>query len=653
MDKDLERPETEREEPEAPPCPQIKGAKVKLPRKPKVPKRREEADLRPKAGKGEEPPREETDDSSSVATDTSTTDTEASFREELAVKRSQPPPPLEKEKEEQSFKPKNKKQQPANHTKDKSLSSSSLELPYVTPLENKRKAFTSKTALGPALTGPGSPAVTKVLPSKPRVPRGKLEELRPSPLAKHLPSPAVGGAGGGGVGVGGGGGCAGRSSSGSSSEGESNVSPPPEWDCVPLLKNTSAVDSLHQISLQTMQADPFLKRPMRTPPPPPPSSSSSSSLYPGAGGLGLSPLCDLGSKVTPAPKGKLIKSTSLPGQNGNPTFAAVAAGYDKSPGGSSSGRSPISRTGVAPSTSVDSDCSDSPGPLSPIGNGRATSGMSNTFSAFGSNNLFNLSGVFSGMTSARSVVEPPPSWSDFGHLSSPAPCPPPPTSAWPSETLEPWPCSTASTGSTTTSILGSSSLWSSSPPFSPSIWSTSADSSPLHTFSSPPAPNRHLSDLLLGGDVCPPSPASPQLFLYLFLDAHPRPPYSTSPYSTSSTSSSMLTPVLPTPPLPLPPPLPRSQPSLLHLSLLLLFLNALFMGGQPHHPYSTSTPPLTPTLPSPPLPLPPPLLRPPPSLLHLLVLHPSLYPQPSPILLLGGGGWVLVGRVLAPPPSAL
>ncbi|XP_059912183.1 transmembrane protein 131-like [Gadus macrocephalus] len=505
MDKDLERPEMEREELESPPCPQIKGAKVKLPRKPKVPKRREEADLRPKAGKGEEPPREETDDSSSVATDTSTTDTEASFREELAVKRSQP------EKEEQSFKPKNKKQQPANHTKDKSLSSSSLELPYVTPLENKRKAFTSKTALGPALTGPGSPVVTKVLPSKPRVPRGKLEELRPSPLAKHLPSPAVGGAGGGGVGVGGGGGCAGRSSSGSSSEGESNVSPPPEWDCVPLLKNTSAVDSLHQISLQTMQADPFLKRPMRTPPPPPPSSSSSSSLYPGAGGLGLSPLCDLGSKVTPAPKGKLIKSTSLPGQNGNPTFAAVAAGYDKSPGGSSSGRSPISRTGVAPSTSVDSDCSDSPGPLSPIGNGRATSGMSNTFSAFGSNNLFNLSGVFSGMTSARSVVEPPPSWSDFGHLSSPAPCPPPPTSAWPSETLEPWPCSTASTGSTTTSILGSSSLWSSSPPFSPSIWSTSADSSPLHTFSSPPAPNRHLSDLLLGGDVCPPSPASPQV----------------------------------------------------------------------------------------------------------------------------------------------
>lgn len=31
-------------------------------------------------------------------------------------------------------------------------------------------------------------------------------------------------------------------------------------------------------------------------------------------------------------KHKLAKAASLPGRNGNPTFAAVAAGYDKSPG---------------------------------------------------------------------------------------------------------------------------------------------------------------------------------------------------------------------------------------------------------------------------------------------------------------------------------
>uniref|UniRef100_A0A8C5C2I5 Transmembrane protein 131 n=1 Tax=Gadus morhua TaxID=8049 RepID=A0A8C5C2I5_GADMO len=127
------------------------------------------------------------------------------------------------------------------------------------------------------------------------------------------------------------------------------------FDLREIVRLQNAASHLHQISLQTMQADPFLKRPMRTPPPappPPPPPAPPSTLV------------DLGSKVTPAPKGKLIKSTSLPGQNGNPTFAAVAAGYDKSPGGSSSGRSPISRTGVAPSSSVDSDCSDRSVPLS-------------------------------------------------------------------------------------------------------------------------------------------------------------------------------------------------------------------------------------------------------------------------------------------------
>lgn len=31
-------------------------------------------------------------------------------------------------------------------------------------------------------------------------------------------------------------------------------------------------------------------------------------------------------------KHKLAKAASLPGKNGNPTFAAVTAGYDKSPG---------------------------------------------------------------------------------------------------------------------------------------------------------------------------------------------------------------------------------------------------------------------------------------------------------------------------------
>lgn len=45
-----------------------------------------------------------------------------------------------------------------------------------------------------------------------------------------------------------------------------------------------------------------------------------------------SPLSETKSKQPSGTKHKLAKAASLPGRNGNPTFAAVAAGYDKSPG---------------------------------------------------------------------------------------------------------------------------------------------------------------------------------------------------------------------------------------------------------------------------------------------------------------------------------
>ncbi|KAM4601998.1 transmembrane protein 131-like isoform 2-T2 [Polymixia lowei] len=477
MDKDLERPEFNTEELEPASSGQSKGAKGKVQRKPKVQRRKEEGEARPKGkAQGEEAPREDNDDSSSTTTETSNTDTEANFKEELAVKKARQATP-EKDKEEMSepsLKSKNKK--PAN-TKEKSQILSSLELPYVTPLENKRKAFNSKSVINQAL-GSTSPATTKVLPS--RVPRGRLEDLRPSPLAKPLPNGS------------------GRSSSSNSSgsEGENNVSPPPEWDSVPLFKTSSAVDSLQQLSMQTLYAEPFLKRPIGSP------SSTSAGLSSGGfcNTVGPTP-SETGSKAAPGSKNKLTKSVSLPGQNGNPTFAAVAAGYDKSPGGSSSGRGCLSRTST---TSVDSDYSDSPGILSPIGNGRTPS-LSTAFSAFGSSNLFNLSGVFGGRAPGRSA-EPQQGWPGFGHIAPPASSPAAavaasssssssPGSVWPSEALEPWPYGSSSTASPSTSILGSSSLWSSSPPFSPSIWSTSADSSPLHHFSSS-SPASHLADLI-------------------------------------------------------------------------------------------------------------------------------------------------------------
>ena len=44
------------------------------------------------------------------------------------------------------------------------------------------------------------------------------------------------------------------------------------------------------------------------------------------------PSSDSKAKQPSGSKHKLAKAASLPGKNGNPTFAAVAAGYDKSPG---------------------------------------------------------------------------------------------------------------------------------------------------------------------------------------------------------------------------------------------------------------------------------------------------------------------------------
>uniref|UniRef100_A0A673WKB2 Transmembrane protein 131 n=1 Tax=Salmo trutta TaxID=8032 RepID=A0A673WKB2_SALTR len=88
-------------------------------------------------------------------------------------------------------------------------------------------------------------------------------------------------------------------------------------------------DSLQQISLQTMNADAFLKRPIsaRTYSPSP---SSPSLVTRGTYSQVLNANSETNLKKTPG--NKLANATSLPGKNGNPTFAAVAAGYDRSPG---------------------------------------------------------------------------------------------------------------------------------------------------------------------------------------------------------------------------------------------------------------------------------------------------------------------------------
>uniref|UniRef100_A0A671VBC0 Transmembrane protein 131 n=1 Tax=Sparus aurata TaxID=8175 RepID=A0A671VBC0_SPAAU len=336
----------------------------------------------------------------------------------------------------------------------------SLELPYVTPLENKqRKSFTSK-ALYP---------LTNIPKTRP------LEDARPSLLAKLLSSGSVPELG-----------------HSSSSEGEKEFAAP-EWD-VPLSKNSIQADSLQQISLQTLNADPFLKRSVTagtcSPPPTSPSLLSRGSY---------SSVVNSHSEVIQkkAPGNKLSAATPLPGKNGNPTFAAVAAGYDKSPGGSGPGKSDQGK-GLPHMTSVESDSSDSSGLWSPIDTASSPNyHPANSFSAFGPNNSFNLTGVFTGMNLPKSS-EPQQSWPEFT---------PPSSSIWdiPSnDSLHHWPSSSSSPTAPTSSLLGNGrNPWSATTPFGSSIWSTSADSA-LHPFS-PTTNSTPLTDLVSSPTPSPPA----------------------------------------------------------------------------------------------------------------------------------------------------
>ncbi|KAJ8407276.1 hypothetical protein AAFF_G00278500 [Aldrovandia affinis] len=492
MDKDLERPESPPaevfQEPEESHATHGKATvtKGKVQRKTKAQRKREEKERRAK-GKPQGDERRDPlvdEDSSSTTTETSNPDMDVSIKEE-PVKKKVRPLPLDKEREDApAFPSKPISKKPCNTKKESQadLKSSSLELPYVTPLENKqRKNFTSKTPGHPALaTGPKTRNIQKQ-----KVSCGKLEDSRPSPLVKFL-SNSLGQ----------------ELGHSSSSEGEKD-STPPEWDCVPLHKSLSPADSLQQISLRTMNADPFLKRPLaslsRTCSPPPialVARGSYSSVLNTSSETGL-----------PKPggnKNKLTKSSSLPGKNGNPTFAAVAAGYDKNIGGSGPAKASTSKAEALGKmtypymTSVESEGSDSSTLWSPIETPNTDFNSHNSFSAFGPNN-FNLSRVFS-MNFPKSP-EPQQSWPRFGAVSS---------SIWDAPSSDPlpsWPTSSGSPTSPTASILGnSSSLWSAPTPFSSSIWSTSVDSG-LHSLT--PPTSGPLPDLIVGSDTSCPAPALP------------------------------------------------------------------------------------------------------------------------------------------------
>ncbi|KAK3575261.1 hypothetical protein QTP86_023458 [Hemibagrus guttatus] len=464
MDKDLDRPESPAVntfiEHSIQQSAQNKG---KMKNKMKAQKKKEERERKAKGKTQGEELKEalaDNDDSSSTTTETSNPDTETNIKEE-PVKKKVRTVPVEKEREvpPSPTKPKNKKQ-PTTKKENQVEKASSLELPYVTPLENKQRKTFPKTIINTGTQNASKPPP----PQKQRLPGGKLEEGRPSPPVKFN-------------------GLMQDFSSGSEGEKES---PPPEWD-VPH-KAISSADSLQQISIQTMNADPFLKRPnsaiTRTYSPPP----TSPTLMPR---ISYSSVLNTSSEVTSkkAPGNKLVKSTSLPGQNGNPTFAAVAAGYDKSPGGSGLGKAEcLGKVPLPHMTSVESDSSDRQvnghpqistrcpmfcsGLWSPAENITSPGYNSiNSFSTFGPHNPLNLTTVFSGIAGPKNS-EHQSSWPEYTNV---------PSSIWDTERSNPWPSSSGSPTTPTATILGKSlNPWSPSLSLSNSIWSTGPDTT-LHS----------------------------------------------------------------------------------------------------------------------------------------------------------------------------
>ncbi|XP_030057243.1 transmembrane protein 131 [Microcaecilia unicolor] len=490
MDKDFDHPEFPPADvfTEQPPSPSLNKGKGKpIQRKSKSQKKREEKDRRGKV-KQEDELKDSLadDDSSSTTTETSNPDTEPLLKEEPEKQKGKQAVPEKQDSE--IFQVKQKSKKLLNSKKDilPDVKSSSLELPYTTPLENKqRKTFSSKISLQHSLTNGSKPRNLQ----KTRGLNNKLVDSRPSTLVKFLPS-----------------------SSGqelgntSSSEGEKD-SPLPEWDSVPIHKTANSVDSLYKLSMQTLNADDFLKKRHTSPTPACPSPPPMSFAFVPRGTY--SSIVNISESKSKQPNGlkqKLAKTTSLPGRNGNPTFAAVAAGYDKSPGGNGLAKAVSKADGSSSMgishTPVDSDGSDSSGLWSPISSPNSPDFVPlNSFSAFGSSNSFNLTGeVFSKLGISRSAYsqDSQQNWTEYGNVAS---------SIWdPSATdsLPSWPTSSSSPTHVTTSILGNTSgLWSATTPFSSSIWSSNLNSTLSFT-----TPTNSLPGIDLMGSESPVSTAT-------------------------------------------------------------------------------------------------------------------------------------------------
>ncbi|XP_032508013.1 transmembrane protein 131 isoform X4 [Phocoena sinus] len=473
---------------EQPPSPlsKSKGKGKPLQRKVKPPKKQEEKEKKGK-GKAQEDELKDSladDDSSSTTTETSNPDTDPLLKEDTEKQKGKQAMPEKHENEMSQVKQKSKKLLNVKKEIPTDVKPSSLELPYTAPLESKqRRNLPTKIPLPTTLTSGSKPRNSQKTKGT-----NKLVDNRPPALAKFLPnSQELGNT--------------------SSSEGEKD-SPPPEWDSVPVHKPGSSTDSLYKLSLQTLNADVFLKQRQTSPPPSSPSPPAAPCPFTSRGSYSSivngSPGSDSKTKHSNRSKHKLTKAASLPGQNGNPTFAAVTAGYDKSPGGNGFAKVSSSKTDFSSSlgvshTPVDSDGSDSSGLWSPVSNPSSPDFTPlNSFSAFG--NSFNLTGeVFSKLGLSRSCNQA--SQRSWNELSSG------PSYLWDSPATEPspsWPASSGSPTHTATQILGNtSSLWSSTP-FSSSIWSSS-----LHSTLPFTSPANALPSIGLMGPESPSAPHTP------------------------------------------------------------------------------------------------------------------------------------------------
>nr|XP_025034430.1 transmembrane protein 131 isoform X3 [Pelodiscus sinensis] len=441
MDKEFDHPESPSPDvfTEQPPSPitKNKGKGKPFQRKSKPQKKREEKERRGKGKQQEDELKDSLadDDSSSTTTETSNPDTEPLLKEEPEKQKGKQAMPEKHESEIFQKKQRGKKVSNVKKEIPAEVKSSSLELPCTSPLENKRKTFSSKMSL------------------------------------QHMLA------------------------NGSKSRN---------------LQKTRAMDNLYKLSLQTLNADAFLKQRQTSPTPaspsPPPANLAFVPRNTYSSIVNSSCNNEAKSKQLNSAKHKLAKAASLPGRNGNPTFAAVAAGYDKSPGGSGLAKVSPNKTDVSGNisishTPVDSDGSDSSGLWSPISNPSSPDFTPlNSFSAFG--NSFNLTGeVFSKLGLPRSAYgqDMQRNWSEFSNI---------PSSIWDSSAtglVPSWPTNSGSPTHTTPSILGNpSGLWSTTTPFSNSIWSSNLNGSLPFT-----TPANTLSGIDLMGSENSPAPPPP------------------------------------------------------------------------------------------------------------------------------------------------